>query len=253
MLLRRHGALRASVLVTACLLMLAAGRVATAGAAPADRLLASIPSLTGADATQARTTYVGVLHGLPVSVAVVVRGGTAVAYVCDGRRVSAWLQGTASGGRLDLSGPGGRRLTGSVRARTVTGSVRLGGRILTFTATPAVEGRTGLFRRLLRTGRGSYLSGWIFARGRVRGGTAVQVQAEVSFTGINAVLDRCRTLRLQELFLEAQLQKQSTSRALFEELRSIRQALHVECGGPAVPGLPPQPGPTPTPKPKTTP
>ena len=42
-----------------------------------------------------------------MAVGIAVKGGRAVAYLCDGRSVEAWLSGTATGGRVTLNEPNG--------------------------------------------------------------------------------------------------------------------------------------------------
>jgi serine/threonine-protein kinase len=111
-----------------------------------------------------RGNYAGKADGHTGSVAVSMRDGHAIAYVCDGRKVEAWLAGTmTSDGHFDLHDVHGAVLTGTWAASTagsgvggsVHGSVTVGGRIWHFTvgptrkpaglyrATPKVKGRSG--------------------------------------------------------------------------------------------------------------
>ncbi len=57
------------------------------------------------------------------SVAVVVVAGRATAYLCDGRELEVWLEGSLSGSRLDLAGQDGATLTGTVDGDVVAGRV----------------------------------------------------------------------------------------------------------------------------------
>lgn len=89
--------------------------------------------------------YVGRTAGREATVAVAVKGQRAVAYVCDGVRLEAWLSGGVTGGPLKLQSKTGERLTGTVSVRNVVGELTLQGRTLRFSATPA--GRpAGLYR-----------------------------------------------------------------------------------------------------------
>src|SRR4051812_1077135 len=54
------------------------------------------PATTAAAPTTAlRAAYAGRVDGGAASIAIAVRDGGAIAYVCDGRRIEAWLLGTA--------------------------------------------------------------------------------------------------------------------------------------------------------------
>jgi serine/threonine-protein kinase len=79
------------------------------------------------------------------SVAVAVKAGRAVAYVCDGRRVEAWLQGSAADGTLSLQGSSGATLTGSLADIDLAGTVTVDGAPRQFTAAPATP-PAGLYR-----------------------------------------------------------------------------------------------------------
>jgi serine/threonine-protein kinase len=79
----------------------------------------SAPAATTAPVATKPVTYAGHLNGTG-SVAVVVRGEKAVAYMCDSQnRVEAWMQGSATNGKVNLSGRQSAQLTG-----TVTGTRR---------------------------------------------------------------------------------------------------------------------------------
>ncbi|MEU4191600.1 hypothetical protein AB0E69_06870 [Kribbella sp. NPDC026611] len=89
--------------------------------------------------------YVGRTAGREATLAVAVKGGRAVAYVCDGRRVEAWLTGTFTNGQLALRSKTGDRLTGSATAKTAAGELTVRGRALRFTASLAGP-PAGLYR-----------------------------------------------------------------------------------------------------------
>jgi hypothetical protein len=70
-----------------------------------------------------KAVYAGRSSGDEVSVAVVTDGRKAAAYVCDGRAIEAWLQGTVSGNQVTLAGSNGASLTGSLSGLAMFGTV----------------------------------------------------------------------------------------------------------------------------------
>ena len=108
----------------------------------------------------ARADYAGRADGGGASVAVSVRDGHAIAYVCDGKKVEAWLQGVTVGGKLDLKGPKGASLAGSYDTAAVTGSVTAGGTTWRFTAAPAKK-PAGLYRAAPKVKGKASKVGWI--------------------------------------------------------------------------------------------
>lgn len=105
--------------------------------------------------------YAGRTKDREATVAVAVRDGKAIAYVCDGRSTEAWLRGdVGDDGGLDLKGDGGARLTGKVSGGKVTGTAVVSGREWTFTAAKA-DKPAGLYRATA-TVRGAEVEGaWI--------------------------------------------------------------------------------------------
>lgn len=128
---------------------------AAATTAPADaETAAPTPTPTVGDgsgpAGQGRTlTYAGWVDGGAATLAIVVNNGKAIAYVCDGAAVEAWLQGTMANGLIELTGAAGR-LTGTYGGGPngidhVTGTVIAGAASWPFTV-PAVEPPSGAYR-----------------------------------------------------------------------------------------------------------
>jgi serine/threonine-protein kinase len=68
------------------------------------------------------------------AVAISVHAGKAVAYVCNGHAVAAWLRGTAKAGKLELTGKNGARLDVSYRTGKAAGSITADGTKYTFSA-----------------------------------------------------------------------------------------------------------------------
>ncbi|HET6987768.1 MAG TPA: hypothetical protein VFI00_14180 [Kribbella sp.] len=105
---------------------------------------------------QVTAVFTGRTKGREATLAIAVKGGRAVAYVCDGRRLEAWLTGTFTSGRLALRSRTGERLVGTASATAANGSLTLSGRTLTFTASPA-----GPPAGLYRAKNNSSTIGWI--------------------------------------------------------------------------------------------
>jgi hypothetical protein len=116
--------------------------------------------------------FTGRSAGGEVTVAVAVKAGRATAFVCDGRKVAAWLAGTVEDGRLDLRGGGGV-LTGTVdgdaAGGAALGTVVVGGRNLPFSAA-GVAAPAGLYQGSGTVDGEAALAGWIVQQdGRVSG------------------------------------------------------------------------------------
>lgn len=88
-------------------------------------------------------TYVGDVDGGGASVAIVITGEEAVAYVCDGVN-EAWLEGLARNGELTLSGEDAE-LVGSYDEDSAAGEATAGGVSWTFTV-EQVDAPEGLYR-----------------------------------------------------------------------------------------------------------
>lgn len=77
------------------------------------------------------------------AVAISVHAGKAVAYMCNGHAVAAWLKGTAKAGKLELTGKNGARLDVSYRTGKATGSLMADGHKYTFSAPLVHRGSSG--------------------------------------------------------------------------------------------------------------
>jgi serine/threonine-protein kinase len=140
-----------------------AGAANAAGAPSATTGVTTPPPTTQPAKTvdaPARADYAGRVEGGGASVAVSIRDGHAIAYVCDGKKVEAWLQGVTAGGKLDLKGTKGASLAGSYDAAAVTGSVTAGGKTWKFTAGPAKK-PAGLYRAAPKVRGKASKVGWI--------------------------------------------------------------------------------------------
>jgi hypothetical protein len=77
------------------------------------------------------------------AVAISVHAGKAVAYMCNGHAVAAWLKGTAKAGKLELTGKNGARLDVSYRTGKATGSLMADGHKYNFSAPLVHRGSSG--------------------------------------------------------------------------------------------------------------
>ena len=103
-----------TVLVAAAVLLGTLSASAAAGAATAGG---------GETSSGDAVTYVGKVKGLDASLAVVVEGGAAFAYLCDGEAISEWFKGSVEDGVLSLTSPDGSSLFAGVSAKKVKGQV----------------------------------------------------------------------------------------------------------------------------------
>lgn len=94
----------------------------------------------------AEVVYAGKADGSNVAIAVAVKGGQAVAYLCDGKNVEAWLRGTAKNGQLSVvSDDDSALLTATMAGKGINGTAVAGDLEFTFTIGPA-EPPAGLYR-----------------------------------------------------------------------------------------------------------
>jgi hypothetical protein len=94
------------------------------------------------------------------SLAVAAKNGAAIAYLCDGDKLEAWLTGTAVDGRLDLKGDDGSTLTGTADKKSASGTVTVGGKARDFTIEVAKK-PSGLYRFAGRVRGARIVGGWI--------------------------------------------------------------------------------------------
>ena len=131
---------------------------------PAGASLGAAPASPPAGAL-GRATYAGYTTGGAATVAIAVRDGVAVAYLCDGKKVEAWLRGTAAAGTLSLTGTHSSRLDGSYANGVATGEVTVSGKRWTFRAR-SVHPPSGLYRSTATVRSAKVENGWIVIDGR---------------------------------------------------------------------------------------
>jgi hypothetical protein len=129
----------------------------TTTTAPPSTTTTTTTAAAPAPAFPAEVVYAGRATGSRLAVAVAVKGDRAAAYLCDGRGVEAWLQGTATAGRVELaSKDGSGRLSAALDGESLAGTASVGGRDYPFTVGVA-NPPAGLYRG----SDGSTTIGWI--------------------------------------------------------------------------------------------
>jgi len=93
----------------------------------------------------AEKAYAGRSAGNEVTVAIAVKDGRAVGYVCDGKKVEAWLEGTLSGSDLALKSKDGKStIAGTADDKQSFGTVAVNGKEWPFAA-KAASSPAGLY------------------------------------------------------------------------------------------------------------
>jgi serine/threonine-protein kinase len=119
-----------------------------------------------------RRTYAGRVKGGGPLLAISVRDGVAVAYLCDGK-LEAWFKGTAKAGRLTLTGKKGGELTGTFNADRAKGSVTVGQRQWDF-QTPTVKKPSGLWKATAEVRGARVEGGWVVLEDGTQVGTVTR-------------------------------------------------------------------------------
>ncbi|HEX5811851.1 MAG TPA: hypothetical protein VFY38_07120 [Pseudonocardia sp.] len=103
------------------------------------------PSAQAAAPAAAEKAYAGRSSGNEVTLAIAVKDGRAVGYVCDGKKIEAWLEGTVSGSDVSLrSSDGKSTIVGRVDEAKSLGTVAVGDKEWPFAA-KAATGPAGLY------------------------------------------------------------------------------------------------------------
>ncbi len=118
------------------------------------------PTATVVANVPARANYAGEVNGGGASVAISIHHGQAIAYVCNGSVIEAWLKGTAVNGHLTMTGKGHARLSATYRTKRAVGHVTAHGVRYTFSA-PAVHKPSGLYRAIAVVRGAKIKAGWI--------------------------------------------------------------------------------------------
>jgi serine/threonine-protein kinase len=119
------------------------------------------PTPTPTAAAMPNGTYAGAVDGSSgASVAIAVRNGRAIVYVCDGKSAEAWLQGPVTGAVVDAAGAASAHLNANYSHQRLTGTVDAAGHTWTFTV-GAVTPPSGLYRASANVRQAKVVAGWI--------------------------------------------------------------------------------------------
>jgi serine/threonine-protein kinase len=111
--------------------------------------------------TEAPVNAVWAGHVASGTLAISVQDGVAVAYLCDGRSVEAWLKGTAVGGELSMTGKDGGTLIGTFTRSRASGVLTVRKTKTERFTVQTVKAPSGLYRAT-GTVRGAQVEGgWI--------------------------------------------------------------------------------------------
>jgi hypothetical protein len=106
------------------------------------------------------SVYIGHSSDNEVTVAVAVSGEEAAAYICDGERIEAWLDGTVAGEQVDLQGRNGAELTATLSDIAALGVVTVESRQMPFSAAIAAP-PAGIYEGQATVGGAPNRIGWI--------------------------------------------------------------------------------------------
>jgi len=127
---------------------------------PAAKPSSAKPQVQNAELDRIEASYAGEVNGGNATVAIAVKKGQAVAYLCDGSELEAWMRGTVTDGNLKLTGEDGASLSGTYDKTKAAGSVTAGGKQWEFTAQVA-KAPSGLYRATAQVRNAPTVVGWI--------------------------------------------------------------------------------------------
>jgi serine/threonine-protein kinase len=155
------GVLALTTLGTVVLVRTVSSPSADAGHTAATRHPSPPPPPSPSIPSTVTATYASRVKDSGTVVAMTVRSGNAIAYVCDGQRVEAWLRGKIyPEGMVRLQGPEGV-LTGMVQGTSVIGAASLDEESLFAFRAPAVQAPSGLYRATSTVRGARLVGGWI--------------------------------------------------------------------------------------------
>jgi serine/threonine-protein kinase len=114
-----------------------------------------------APANNLNITFAGRVKGGKATVAITAKGDQAIAYVCDGKNIESWLQGSAADGKLDLSSKDSTdALTGTFTKGRAKGTITVGDQQFTFDVAKATK-PSGFYRTAADVRGARVVGGWI--------------------------------------------------------------------------------------------
>jgi len=111
-------------------------------------------------ADRTRATFAGRVDGGGGTLAISLRDGVAIAYICDGKRVEAWLKGTAAAGKLSLTGEDGSKIAATFDEQRARGKVTVAGKTNNFDIRIAKK-PSGLYRAAAKVRNAEVVGSWI--------------------------------------------------------------------------------------------
>ncbi|MEU4160085.1 serine/threonine-protein kinase [Actinoplanes sp. NPDC026670] len=120
----------------------------------------ALPPLNTPAAERLRVTMAGKVDDGAGTLAISIRDGQAIAYICDGDRLEAWLKGTAKNGLLSLTGKNNTKISGLFDARRAAGEVTFEGKAHRFEI-GVVRKPSGLYRLSSQVGGAKVNGSWI--------------------------------------------------------------------------------------------
>jgi serine/threonine-protein kinase len=111
-------------------------------------------------ADRTRATFAGHVDNGGGTLAISLRDGVAIAYICDGKRVESWLKGTAAAGKLSLTGEDGSKITATFDGQRARGKVTVAGRTSDFDIKIAKK-PSGLYRAAAKVRNATVVGSWI--------------------------------------------------------------------------------------------
>jgi hypothetical protein len=139
-----------------------ANATATKASSPPAAAPSATPSVAASTAPPAgapQLAFAGKVEGGAAALAIAVRDGKVIAYLCNGKNLESWMKGTAANGQLSLTGSGSA-LNGSYADGWATGSVSAAGKQYSFRI-KAAQAPSGLYRLATRVGNSQVVGGWI--------------------------------------------------------------------------------------------
>jgi hypothetical protein len=106
-----------------------------------------------------KATYTGRIEGDAAALAIAVKEGKAVAYLCDGKKIESWSKGTEVDGEILLTG-NSSKLTGTLTNSVARGVVAVAGKQWNFRIKLS-KPPSGLYRMATQVNRAMVVGGWI--------------------------------------------------------------------------------------------
>jgi serine/threonine-protein kinase len=145
------------------------------------------PTPSPPSSAKVNAVWAGEVDGGGASIAISVKDGVAVAYLCDGKKAEIWLQGTAENGKLSLASKKGEVLTGTFGAGKATGKITGAGKTFSFSVGIA-QPPSGLYRSTENVRNAQVVCGWI----RLANGSTVGICSSGGSTEAAPPLDTSR-------------------------------------------------------------